>query len=220
MRLRITLALLFFATNVLAADVVSQEQAVIIAEAALRDRAVQLDQFEPPVVSEHGNKWALHYRCKEPADCEFFATVRRSGGAVAMSAALDAPLEDAPEAIQEVILAQEIARRGHNVVVCIELSGARPSGGLLQRLSESGTTVVDASECVGVTNVDKGSYHAPTGRPAIFFKVGQQTRIDDDHITVGFQSYRNGLDAEGVTMFLERHNGKWVVAKRQSNWIS
>jgi hypothetical protein len=90
----------------------------------------------------------------------------------------------------------------------------------MARLAQSGAVVVDASECEAKMDVESGSFHKATGRSAIFFGLGGLHRTDDSHATIEFNSYHNGLDAEGVTVFLELKAGKWVVVQRQSKWIS
>ena len=223
MRLLAILCCVIFSSSVFSAESISREQASVLVDHSMKERGVDLADFESPIITERGDEWAFQFKCKRKVtedDCQFFASVQRGDGVVKIAASLSAPVEKIPEAIQEAILSQEIARGVNNLVVCVGVAGARASTELLHRLSESGTMVVDASECVEVMDTSKGSYHEPTKKAAIFFRIGHLEWIDGTHAMVGFQSYHDGLYAEGVTMSVELINGNWVVTERRSNWIS
>jgi len=129
--------------------------------------------------------------------------------------------EAIPESIQESAFSYEISR-GTEFVVCLEVQGTKPSQDLMARLAHDGATVVDASECEPVmdTRKGKGSYHKPTGRSAIFFRLRELHKTDASHATIAFDSYHDGKYAEDATLFLELEGGKWVVVKRRSNSMS
>jgi hypothetical protein len=207
---------------ILAATGLTREDALSAAQRAMAEGGVKSNAFEITRVHKEPNgAWSFLYECKpRKPNCELLVLVNGSTGHVTISSEVDKPLpEGIPESVQEAVFASEISRR-KGVVACLEVEGTSPSLELMANLAQRGRVVVDASECEANVDVEKGSFHRPTGRSAIFFRLSGLRRIDATHVTIEFESYHNGLDAEGVTLFLELKAGKWLVVKRQVNWIS
>jgi hypothetical protein len=200
----------------------TRDEALSAAQRVVADGGVKLDDFEVTKTHKEPNgQWSFLYECKlRKPDCGFLVLVNSSTGRVTITSEMNRPLpEGIPESIQEAAFASEISQR-KGFVACLEVQGTSPSQELMAKLAQGGATVVDASECEANMDVEKGSSHKPTGKSAIFYGLSGLHKTDASHATIEFKSYHHGLDAEGVTLFLELKAGKWVVAKRQSNWIS
>jgi len=213
---------LLWAAGVCFAEELSQDEARSIADRTLVERSAILSDFAQPKVRQAPNgAWIFTYACRaEKGDCQIRVAVPGKKGRVIITSEADEAIPDRiSDEIAELVFTQEIGRRKY-LVACLEIDGSGPSADLLEKLKKTGAVAVDYSECKAKINTDSGSYHEPTGKAANFYRLSHMKSIDATHATIELQTYRNGLDAEGVTFFLEAKNGTWVIQERKSNWIS
>jgi len=218
----IILQIVALTSTIFGGTALTQEDALSAAQRAAVEGGVKVEEFEiTKTHKELNGGWSFLYECKSrETDCHFLVLVNGNTGHVTVTSEVDIPVpEGIPESIQEAAFASEIVRR-KSFVACLEVEGSSASKELIDKLNRLGASVVDTSECEAVTDVERGSYHKPTGRSAIFYTLSALHRSGASHATIKVNSYHHGLDAEGITLFLELKAAKWTVVKRQTNWVS
>lgn len=208
----------------------SRSEAIAAAARAAIDRGVDLSGYGSPTDeiehNDNGMSWAFLYKCKSPdaePGCHLLIVVNRESGAARISAsASEPPQAPVPREVQELVFTEEVPSKTSAMVYCLEVDRADASPEVLEKVIKAhpGTTVVRGSDCESVMDVDKGSYHKATGRPALFVSVGGFKLQDASHASVGLTTYRHGLWSGGSTIFLERDKHSWVISSRRSDWVS
>jgi len=116
-----------------------------------------------------------------------------------------------PETVAMVVFAKELPK--DNVVICVAADGTDASAAVIAALQRPSNTVVPASECVRVNDVDTGSHHAASGRPAMFMEVKAFRPTSADAGTIEFESFQHASWAHYKTYEVRRVQGTWQVGR-------
>jgi hypothetical protein len=131
-----------------------------------------------------------------------------------------APPNPIPEDVQIAAFKSEVPSHKKDFVLCLRVNESNPPPAVLSAVASDERTIVAGSECEEVMDVNKGSFHRASGRPAMFLSLSGFREVSASHAELGLVSYHHGLWAEGVKLFLERTASGWVVSKRQHEWVS
>jgi hypothetical protein len=108
-------------------------------------------------------------------------------------------------------LSDEAAKLPRDSVLCAAIDGADAAPVLLAILRKKDSRFVPASECV--YDVNKGSYHAKTGRPAYFVSASNFKALSQDSAQVKLDVRHDGLWGIHRTLLVQSDGGRWHITK-------
>ena len=134
-----------------------------------------------------------------------------------LGAAASAPAYTPPE-VARLVLNREIDGAPANVVLCIKVDGHDPTAEMLAALHRKDRTIVAASECRYVKDVERGSYHIKTKRPAHFLSVSDPEWQSPTALQVQALESYHGLWARHWIVGLVSVDGKWQITTFHEDW--
>lgn len=123
----------------------------------------------------------------------------------------DGRVAPTPESLALVVFAKELT--DDKLVLCLAVDGEDASAAVIAGIGQPSNTVVPASQCVRVFEVDTGSHHAPTGRPALLAEVRAFRPTTADAGTIEFEAFHHGQFARYKTLEVRRVQGAWQVVR-------
>jgi hypothetical protein len=129
--------------------------------------------------------------------------------AAALSSAANLP----PKELVASLFASQVADLTNRGYVCVQVNGADPGAEQLAALTRSDPRVVMGSACTREMDVEKGSFHTATHKPAYFFNVHDFTGSASDNGEVKISIYHHGLWAIYKTLEVRKVNGEWVIVR-------
>lgn len=94
-------------------------------------------------------------------------------------------------------------------VVCVSVDGIDAGAAFLSSLKDTGRTIVPASKCTWVLDVDKGSYYRDPATKAFFVDVTSNAEDSE----VEYTGRHHGRWAIFRTIAVAKKNGEWIVVR-------
>lgn len=104
--------------------------------------------------------------------------------------------------------------------LCLEVDGKDVKSSLLDALRQKDERFVISSDCQGVSDVSKGSYHKQTGKPAFFISVSKFRTLGNNEAEIQLDVIHNGLWGDYKTLMVREIEGRWSVIKIISHLAS
>jgi hypothetical protein len=98
-------------------------------------------------------------------------------------------------------------------VLCLAVDGKDAPAAMINALKVPGRTLVPASQCRRVADSDTGSFHMPTGQPAMMLDVNAFRPSAPDAGQVEYSAYHHRMFARYKTLEVKRINGVWQVTR-------
>jgi hypothetical protein len=98
-------------------------------------------------------------------------------------------------------------------VLCLAVDGKDAPAAMINALKVPGRTLVPASQCRRVADSDTGSFHMPTGQPAMMLDVNAFRPSAPDAGQVEYSAYHHRMFARYKTLEVKRINGAWQVTR-------
>ena len=99
----------------------------------------------------------------------------------------------------------------------LKLAGGDPDNAFLKRFEGHQPPVKKYSQCSAKGMVVRDN---ETGGEGLLFQITTITLLDDDTAQVKGGYYQGGLSASGNTYSLEKKEGRWIVVKAVTHWMS
>ncbi len=98
-------------------------------------------------------------------------------------------------------------------LVCLSIDGKDAPQAMIESLATDAVAVVPASDCVRLSDEDRGSFHRQSRREALLLNVDSFRPSAPDVAQIEFSAYHHRLFGSYKTLELQRVDGVWQVTR-------